>query len=234
MRPIRSAPIVLTVALIGLTIAGFWPSYLSRPFAKVDGYTHIHAAFGAIWLVLLLGQILLIRLGVRSAHRTVGKLSYLAAPLFVTSGLLLANFRFSRMDDATFAKEAYTLYLPISASVLFMCAYGLALVYRRRLKLHASFMLCTALVLVDPVVARALAFHVLQLPEFWHYQVITFAIEFAILLTMLRVLAANSPERSTFASFAVVFVAIQLLWFVVPRTSTWLAFAEWFRRLPLT
>jgi len=108
MHSIRSAGALLVLSLIGLTIAAFWPSYLSRPFAKIDGYTHAHATLGAIWLFLLLAQTFLIRTGKRDAHRALGKLSYLFAPLFFLSGLLLANFRFSRMAEAIFAKEAYT------------------------------------------------------------------------------------------------------------------------------
>lgn len=234
MHFMRSAAPLLILGLIGLTFAGFWPSYLSRPFAKIDGYTHAHAALGAIWLLLLLGQTVLIRTGRRGAHRALGKLSYVVAPLFLLSGLLLAHFRFSRMDEATFAKEAYTLYLPLSVSLLFLGAYVLAVVHRHRAILHGCFMLCTALLLVDPVVARALAFHVLQLPEFWHYQIITFSIELVILLALLRALPARSAERSRFARFAAVFGAVQLLWFVAPRTAAWMKFAEWFRQLPLT
>jgi hypothetical protein len=176
----------------------------------------------------------LIRTGRRGAHRALGKVSYLAAPLFLLSGLLLAHYRFSRMEEATFASEAYTLYLPLSVSLLFLVAYVLALVHRRKAALHGCFMLCTALLLVDPVVARALAFHVVQLPEFWHYQIITFAIELVILLALLRALPRRSAERRSFARFATMFGAVQLLWFVAPRSAAWLSFAEWFRRLPLT
>jgi hypothetical protein len=234
MPAFLSAAALFVLGLIVLAVAGFWPTYLNQPFAKLDRYTHAHAALGAFWLLLLLGQILLIRSGRRGVHRQVGRLSYVAAPFFILSSVLLAHFRFSRMDEPTFAKEAYTLYLPLSVSLLFVCAYGLALLHRRQVRLHGSFMLCTALLLVDPVVGRVLAFHVIRLPEFWHYQLITFALEFGVLFALLRGLPRHSPDRSQFAPFAALFVLVQLLWFVAPRTVAWTSIADWFRRLPLT
>lgn len=234
MKSLRSVAPLFALGLIGLTIVAFWPSYLGRPFANVDRYTHAHAALGTIWLLLLLAQTTLIKAGRRGLHLALGRLSYAAAPLFALSGVLLANFRFSRMDEATFAKEAYTLYLPLSVSLLFLCAYGLALVHRRSIRLHGCFMLCTALVLVDPVVARTLAFHVVQFPAFWHYQIVTFSIEFLALAGLLLSLPSDSAERKTFGGFSFLFVLVQLLWFVAPRTTAWERFATWFRHLPLT
>ena len=234
MTSLRSTAAFSMIGLIGLTLLAFWPTYLSRPFSTIDGYTHTHAGLGALWLFMLLGQIVLVRSGRRDMHKALGRASYLVAPLFFLSALLLAHFRFSRMDEVTFAREAYTLYLPFSVSVLFLGAYVLALVHLDRPRLHGCFMLCTAIVLLDPVVARTLAFHVVQFPKFWHYQLITFPLGFLILFVLLRGLPAHSRDRRAFAWFAGMVVFVQLLWFVAPRTASWAAFADWFRQLPLT
>ena len=223
-----------SVALLTLGLLAFWPNYLSKPFAAVDGYTHFHAAVGASWLLLLLAQSLLIRAGWRDIHRALGRLSYATAPLFVLSSLLLAHYRFSRMDPATFEKEAYTLYLPVSAVLLFACAYALAIAHRHSVRLHARFMACTGLLLLDPVLGRVLGFYVVELPELWQYQLITFGAEGAVLFALARTLPRPSRELRTFGGFAGVYATVLALWFVAPHSSTWMSFAQWFRRLSVT
>ncbi len=138
------------------------------------------------------------------------------------------------MDDLTFAREAYTLYLPLSAAVLFSLAFGLGFVHRRTAAMHSRFMLCTLLLMVDPVFARVLAFYLLALPQFWHYQLLTFGVEIAAVLALYVSLPQHEQLRAPFRPFAAVYVSVLLLWFALPRTVLWLGFADWFRRLPLT
>lgn len=223
-----------SVLLLLLALVAFWPAYLSRPAPQVDGYTHLHAASGGLWLLVLLLQPLAMARRRLALHRAVGRSAWVLGPAFVVSALLLAHYRFSRMAPATFAAEAYTLYLPLSAALLFAVALALALAWRRDARLHSRFMASTALLLVDPVLGRALAFHVIELPQFWHYQLITFALELAVLFAMAHSLPAGSAPRQVFGRFAAFYAAVQLAWFLLPHSPAWLAFARWFRQLPLS
>jgi hypothetical protein len=189
---------------------------------------------GAAWVVMLLAQALLVRTGRLAPHRFLGRASYIVGPAFALSGLLLAHYRFSRMEAATFEQEAFSLYLPLSVVVLFLAAYALGMRYRRRHRLHARLMACTALLLVDPVVGRVMGFYLPELPAVWQYQVITFGAEFALAVALLRSLAPQSQDRRLFGRFLGVFVLVQSMWFVVPYTARWLTFATWFRGLSLT
>jgi hypothetical protein len=222
-----------TFALLAMTVAAFWPTYVSKPLGSADGFTHFHAVMGAAWLLLVITQAHLINTRKFAAHRLIGRLSFLLAPAFVLSSVLLAHHRFSSMDSAAFESEAYTLYLPLSASALFAAAFSLAVIYRRTAPLHARFMACTALLLVDPVLGRIIAFHVLELPQFWHYQLITFSVELALLGVMARTLRP-AAKAHVFSAFAATYAVILLLWFVAPKTGLWFAFAKWFRELPMT
>jgi hypothetical protein len=159
--------------LIALSVIAFWPRYLSQPFATIDRYTHVHAAAASLWLLLLIAQPLLIRARRLDLHRVLGRVSYGRAPAIVVSSVLLAHARFKVMDAAAFEAEAAALYLPLFSAVLFSLAYGLAVVHRRAAALHARLMVCTALVLIDPVVGRTLAFHFPPLPNVLLYQAIT-------------------------------------------------------------
>jgi hypothetical protein len=167
-------------------------------------------------------------------HRLVGRASYLLAPAFVASSLLLAHHRFSRMTPETFAQEAYALYLPLSMALLFGVAYGLGLAWRRDPDSHGRFMAATATTLIDPVVGRVLFFHFPPLPSAVLYQAITFGIVAAVLVAMQRGLPVPAPGRAAYTRFTAFAVAVLALWFVLPRSDAWLALAAAFRSLPLT
>ena len=223
-----------TLGLFLLAALAFWPTYISKPLGATDPYTHFHAATGLLWLSLLATQGALIIQHRRTSHRTLGRLSYALAPLFVLSSVLLAHYRLSRMDAVNFEREAYTLYLPVSAAALFTASYLLALLHRRVWPLHARFMACTAVLLVDPVLGRVLGFYVVELPEFWHYQLITFGVELALLFVLSNTIPRATPGRGSFLAFAGVYTAVLLLWFSLPGSQAWLPFARMFRALPLT
>ncbi len=67
-------------------------------------------------------------------------------------------------------------------------------------------MVSTALLLVDPVLARLMFFH----------------------------LPAGVAGRVAFRNFCVGTVAVLMLFFVLPLTGAWAAFTLWFRAVPLT
>jgi uncharacterized membrane protein YozB (DUF420 family) len=230
--PLRFAAAAL--ALLVLALVAFWPQYLSKPLATIDVYTHVHAALGTLWVALLIAQPLAIRAGARPLHRRLGRASYLLGPAFVVSGLLLAHYRFANMAPAAFAREAFSLYLPLMVGALFAAAYALAVVWRRQTAVHARFMACTALLLIDPVVSRIIGFYAPPLPAMWMYQGATFGLTAALMIALLRTLPPGRQGRSALRAYVVASAAAMLAWFVVPHTGAWLAFADAFRRLPLT
>ncbi len=148
--------------------------------------------------------------------------------------MLLAHFRFAAMDEQTLVKEAFFLYLPLHTAVLFALAAGLGFHYRRATALHARFMGATALLLIDPVVVRLLVFYLPALPGQTTYQFITFGladVAFVALVFWFRPTAVNA--RPLWLFFGAMLLA-HALWFTFAQTPGWLAFARWFRALPLT
>ncbi|MGE0439527.1 MAG: hypothetical protein AB7L66_03080 [Gemmatimonadales bacterium] len=228
--PTRIAVFVAT--LIPFTILAFWPRYFSR-LGEVDGYTHLHASLGGTWLLLLLTQALLMHRGRLAAHRLLGRASYLLGPAFAVSGVLLAHHRFSRMSAEAYAVEGRFLYLPLMVSALFAAAFALGVRWRASRAVHARFMVATAVVLVDPVFGRIMGFYLPPMPDVW-YQAITFSTTAAILLGLARSVSGGGEAGRAFRTFAVGATVVLALFFAVPRTGAWLAFGEWFRRLPLT
>lgn len=71
--------------LLTLALLAFWPTYLSRPFASIDAYTHVHAVSGTAWLALLLAQPILLLASRPTLHTALGRTSFVVAPVFVVS-----------------------------------------------------------------------------------------------------------------------------------------------------
>lgn len=217
-----------------LVVAAFWPHYLSQSFAAIDRYSHLHAIIGSLWLLFLILQPLAIHNGWYRAHVTIGKVSYVVAPLFVIAGMLLSHQRLTAMNDERFEAEAFSHYLPFYASIVFAAAYVLGLWFRRYEEVHARFMLLTAVPLIDPVIGRLVAFYLPPLPSIWLYQVLGFSIATGIAAFLVfSYRGSGSPKRALLGYFAFL-VALEIGWFTVSLTSFWKQMMVLYRSLPLT
>ena len=223
-----------TLALLLLSGVAFWPMYLSKPWAAIDSYTHAHAAFGTLWLLVLAVQPVLILRGDRHLHRIVGRTALFIATAFVVSGLLLTHFRVSRMTEAVFAKEGIYIYLPLAVGMLFAVACALGFRWRSSMPVHARFMLFTAVLLLDPMLARIMFFYLPPLPSEHLYQGTTFTLIAIAMVVLVRSMPPQVRGRSSYRNFCLGTASILALFFAVPYTGAWLAFVKWFRALPLT
>ena len=157
------------VAAFGIAVIAFWPSYLSRPFTA-DRYTHVHAITATLWMLMLVAQPLAIRTKRLTLHRRLGRSSYALAPVVLMSMVLLAHSKTHGVGVA----QNVEIYVPLSLTAVFALSYTLGILTRRTLALHARFMVCTALTLIDPVLVRMM-FWVNPNPT-WRYQWFTFAV----------------------------------------------------------
>ena len=223
-----------TLALLLLSAVAFWPMYLSKRWAAIDPYTHAHAALGTLWLLILCVQPLLILRGDKLAHRIMGRASLFVACGFVISGLLLTHFRVSRMTDSQFVKEGIHIYLALALGLLFAVACALGVRWRSSTPVHARFMVSTALLLLDPVLARLMFFYLPPLPSEHFYQGITFTLIAIAMVFLVKSLPAQVRGRTWYRNYCLGTVSILVLYFAIPYTSGWLAFVNWFRVLPLT
>lgn len=222
------------VVLMALAVVAFWPRYLGQPFGSIGAYMHLHAAFGTLWMLMLIAQPTAIRYNRRDIHRVLGRVSYALAPLFIVTALLLANYQFAAMTPETFAREGYSLYLPIHTTVLFAVCFGLGVYFRRQTPAHSRFMIATALPFIDPVVVRIIAFYLPPLPNDWMYQGITFTMTDIFALALALTYRGPAAARRALWFVFALFVIAHALWFTFVNGAMWFAFATWFRELPLT
>lgn len=225
---------ILIAALVPLVVLAFWPMYLSRPLTSSDRYTHLHALAGTLWLAMLIAQPLSVHKYRYGIHRALGRVSYVLAPLFFVAGILLSHHRLTSMDEATFAAEGYSHFLPFYASAVFAAAYLFGLCFRQLPEAHGRFMLLTVIPLIDPVIGRVLFFYLPSLPHPLLYQAITFSLQtIAAAFLVFSFKGSGAPRRGLIAYF-ILLVALEASWFTLARTDAWLVLVGWFRSLPLT
>ncbi len=226
--------------LLILAVVGFWNSYFSIFFNDfdiypqlndVESYVHWHVVTMLLWLGLLITQSFLIRFNKRSAHRLIGKSSYVLVPFVVVSLVLLAHSQITIHEFGITYGRLYVLFLQLSLLVLFIISYSLAIVYRHIPARHARYMICTALTMIDPAVARL----PIDTPSFpFPYQVITFSITDLILIVLIFMERNHKKGREVFPIMLVVFLFFQVMNLTTTRSQIWDDFSLWFARLPLT
>jgi uncharacterized membrane protein len=211
-----------------LAIPAFWPTYLNPPKVEADWHVHVHGIAMFLWFALLITQSSLIRSNNRALHRQIGKLSYALVPVIVASTFLLANYR---MRQGLNEELLYFFYLQVALMAVFVFAYSLAIRQRRSPAMHARYMVCTALAVLDPIVARIL-FNGLG-TDYPYAQLATFGIVDAILLWLMLRDRREGNGLEVFPTMLGAFVAIQVPTFFLYKTPAWRAFTEGFAALPL-
>lgn len=221
-------------ALFIAALAAFWPQYLRR-LPEAHAAAHTHALLMTCWLGLLVVQPLLIGRERRALHRAIGRLTYAVIPLTTLAAIWLSHTRLTALPAPRFESEAPFVILAVGAQLNLLAYYGLAVFHRRRTPLHARYMLATALTLVDPVLARLLAFYAPPLPAEWLYALGTWVLVGTLCTALaLRDRALPAPVRGAWWRILAIFAACQAPVFIVAPTAWWLAAVTWFRDLPLT
>jgi len=227
---LRRSALYLTL-LVPLVAVGFWPSYFARALDEPQWRIHAHGALMFSWVALLLAQAFLVRANRRPLHRRLGRVSFVLVPLIVLSSLSVAHWRFNHPANDPFDTLAYFLYVQVALLAQFVVAWSLAMANRAQPLVHARYMLCTALAIVDPIVAR-IAYNTLGIDIPW-LQAITYGLVDAILLALIAWERRHASGSTAFERMLALFVATQVPTFFLWTTPAWRSFATWFAALPL-
>lgn len=218
------------VALAVGVVLGFWPTYFAV-FGEAPGHAHAHGLTMLAWCALLIGQAALIRTGHRGLHRALGKVSYALVPLMALSILSFAHSTLLR--DGPVPERLYILYIQIQLLVVFLLSYGLAIYNRRKPMVHARFMICATLPLIDPFLARVILFYLWEPSNMVQLQVITYAVTDLVLVAMIAANWRREFRIGVFPLMLPVFLVAQIPNFFITDGAVWASFASWFARMPL-
>ena len=160
--------------LYPLTLIAFHKSYFSLypAFKGIQITHHIHGAIAFLWISMLIIQPILIHTKKTELHRRLGRFSYLLFPLLIFSFLPMLAIQFKN----TGIKSAL---VPMADLVLLILFYTMAIINRKNPPYHMRYMIASALVFVDPTVARIL------IPVFGMSDLNWFHIIFGIIYTIL-------------------------------------------------
>lgn len=219
--------------LLAVAVFTFWPSYVSLPPAASSPYIHFHAVVATAWMLLLVGQPMLMRTGRLRAHRALGKTAWVLGPLFIVAVVLLAHYRITTVPAEAYPLQTYILWLQMSLGGLFALCWVLAMVNRRRMALHARFMICTGLTLIDPVVIRL--WNWIGFDPDVNYQWYTFGLTDLVFVALIWLERKSPTGRWVFPTMLGVFVLAQIpALFGLTGQAWWQGFARWYAALPLT
>lgn len=155
--PYRHAWIFI-VALLATTVFAFWRSYFGVLSTATAGF-HIHGVTATLWMLLLLAQSLTPHRQRMRLHRLMGRATFVAVPLFAAGAMGVVH---SMAVGTASGDPFYVLwgarlgFIDLLAFGAVLYAAGMALRHRRDVRLHAGYMLSTALPLVSPVLGRAI------------------------------------------------------------------------------
>jgi hypothetical protein len=217
--------LLLLFPLVGLA---FWRGYLSVLPTSPAAF-HVHGITASLWILLLALQSWSIHRRRNALHRAVGIASFALFPLFVTGGLLVIQtmaVKFGARDGPFYSAFGARLGLiDTLSSIAIPLMFYMALKWRRKVHLHARYMLAPALFLLGPILSRlAPAFPPLAIsgPQDMYHFGYGFHLAGLIAIAFASILWLRAPKHGR--PFLIVggLVALQMFLFeYVGRTAAW-------------
>lgn len=215
------------IALLGIQVLGFWNSYFSiLGTGKIHWTHHFHGTVMVGWVLLLTIQSWLIRNRRNAQHRAIGKLSFLLAPAVVVSAIAVNNHSVTIAPDPLDPEFMGIFQLGYFSAGIFALMYGMAIHHRRRMQLHARYMVATALIFLNPGLVRAVYNYIAPLgvwvPSFYQFFFVPMLIG---LWLAWRDWRTGAPYRP-FSLFTLIWGVDMVVWKLVPHWSWFQAFTE--------
>lgn len=233
----------LLLLLIPLTFWGFYPSYFAKLFSMQLVY-HAHAFFMILWVAMAIAQPFLILQKKTKLHKAIGKTSYLIMPmLFISSYIVIRHTYYNFIGTQAAELEAGTstltmekIYSDAAAYIMIgvvyiiwlFVFYLLAIVNRKKMLNHSTYMFAAILTLLGPTVDRIMY----QITMYFSGSFNVF-VENAVFVFILLILAGlifyhkskgNSIKPSVIALS--IYISGIAAYHILPKTSFWKSFIQ--------
>lgn len=142
MKQKHTLEFLFLLTVIAFSLVGFSSLWLGQHPERTP-YHYLHIGTSLAWLLLLLSQLVLIRQRRPQRHRAIGKAIFIAGPVLVASLTLLSVH--SAAKDAIAGRPDTLLVQNVMTTAEVALLVLLAFILRRNRKLHASFLMSTAL-----------------------------------------------------------------------------------------
>lgn len=179
--------------LVVLVGAGFYPTYFAVILEPRPYIFHLHAFLMMIWLIIVVTQPILVQHRRFRLHHAVGKASYLVVPLLLVSTWLLIRHVYQLQLNRFSVHDARkNLGLPVIYFGWFLVFYPLGVYHRRKVIVHAKYMIATALLVIGPALDRLLFWLVGREDGYWQY--LYFMVSFLV-IDLVFLLLLNHDRR---------------------------------------
>lgn len=225
--------------LFPLTGLAFWPNYFSK-MADSPAALHVHGVTASLWIVLLAFQSWSIHQRRNALHRTVGLTSFALFPFFVTGGLLVIQTMAVKV--AAGSDPFYDIFgarlaaVDAISSLSILGFFYMALRNRRKVHLHARYMLAPVMFLLGPILSRlmpALPPLAIAGPEDYYRFGYGFHLANGLAIAIAAILYIRAPKHGRPWLLAGGLVAAQSLAFeTLGRSEVWLALLRAVGALP--
>lgn len=209
-----------------VTVFAFFPSYFSR-LTVTDPAHHLHGITATLWLVLLIIQPLLYRTGRLRWHRSLGKISFLLVPLIIISALNMVHIMMIRKDDYPPIIPYQLAFIDFATLIQFLLFYTLAIRERKKIHLHARYMVCTVLGPLIPALTRLL-FRIPLIDNFSKSLNISYLIIEITLVLLLLDDKRNGKIRFPYLLALALFIVQHLLMNVATEIPLWIELMDTF------
>ncbi|ULQ53390.1 hypothetical protein [Flavihumibacter fluvii] len=219
----------LVIAVI--TFIGFYKKYfsLAPDFPGLKNIHHFHALALSTWLSMLIIQPILIANNKMTAHKLIGKFSYLLVPFMFVSMILAYHnqyLRFVAEGKPETASLAF-VFSPTTDAIPFVIFYLLAILNKRETAKHMRYMICTGIVIGGPGLGRIFMT--------WMDMDIFAAIGLMTLFTLLVFIGFIVYDRVKNKHFRInPFTIAFIIWLIpniliifFPNTAFWQGIAKW-------
>ena len=206
------------LGVMAVIVAGFWPSYFGV-WGNVPWQFHAHGVAASIWVLMVFGQSWTVHHGQLPLHRAIGKSSLLLFP-FLIGGLAaiidLTGKGFVAGEGLTRqlfgAQFLIGLALAIAA---YVTIYYRALKFRRKVWVHAGYMLSTPLILFESpfsrVMGEVLPAFTIRGPQDFGRLIPSIEWAMALELAIIAAIWQKYRERATPFLVAALFIVGQML-----------------------
>lgn len=217
------------IALI--TFIGFYKKYfsLAPDFPGLLNIHHYHAIALTAWLSMLIIQPLLIANNKMTAHRLIGKFSYILVPLMFVSMILVYHNQYLRMlrEGKPETETLAFVFSPTTDAIPFVIYYLLAIFNKQVTARHMRYMISTGIVIGGPGLGRIFMT--------WMGMDIFAAIGLISLITLLVFVGLIVYDRIKKKQFSInPFTIAFIIWLIpniliifFPNTALWQRFAKW-------
>lgn len=202
---------------------GFFPSYFSR-LGQTDPAYHFHGISATLWMIILIVQPLIYRLGHLKTHRILGRIAIGIAFLVIVGGFNMMRLMIQNKAQFPHERIGYQLaFIDIVTIFTFILFITLALIHRKNVHLHARYMICTIFAPLVPALFRVFFLYGIE-SDFQHALTLSHLIpELALLILIYD----DKRKRKIRPPYVMCLVILSLQHILMYTAGTW----EWWQSL---